>query len=133
MHKYAYRGPRPRTVEDIDHLYSLGIRTIVNLEVTQNSDEVMWKILNLKMRNYELENYAVFPPSKSSVAQAIYIMATSDDGSGGVYVHCRDGVDRTGYTIAKYRISLGWQKKSAVEEMKSIGMHLWFYWWSYFL
>jgi hypothetical protein len=48
-------------------------------------------------------------------------------------VHCSHGQDRTGVTVALYRINSGWTKSNAEIEMKNLGFHeelvgLWGYW-----
>lgn len=44
--------------------------------------------------------------------------------TGDVFVHCKQGVDRTGYMIAAYRIcKQGWQPHYAINEMFDFGFH----------
>ena len=48
------------------------------------------------------------------------------DANEKVFVHCKQGMDRTGTVIACYRISRqGWENQKALTEAKSLGMH-WF-------
>jgi protein tyrosine phosphatase (PTP) superfamily phosphohydrolase (DUF442 family) len=43
-----------------------------------------------------------------------------------VFVHCKQGADRTGTVIAVYRITHdGWNSEQAKAEANSHGMHLW--------
>ena len=51
-----------------------------------------------------------------------------------MYVHCRDGVDRTGMVIAYHRIhNQGWKRSTAIAEMKALGMHPWYFYWAWCL
>jgi len=51
----------------------------------------------------------------------------------GTFVHCLHGEDRTGVVMACYRLSIGWTKEAAEEEMFANGFHkiedaLWRFW-----
>lgn len=49
---------------------------------------------------------------------------------GGVYVHCRYGLDRTGIVCAYRRVvTHGWTIRAALAEMNSIGFTWSHFWW----
>jgi hypothetical protein len=46
------------------------------------------------------------------------------DSGDRVFVHCKEGKDRTGTVVACYRIVAdGWGNRKALSEAKSLGMH----------
>lgn len=137
---FLFRGPRPETYEDVNQLVRSGITTTVNLQSQEDNNKVTMGFIFYEIRNYDLENIAIFPPKASSVNLAIQIFlgaeisfAAAVINNEKVFIHCRQGVDRTGFVIAKYRMSQGWTKEEAVKEMKAMGLHFWFYWWVWFL
>jgi protein tyrosine/serine phosphatase len=60
------------------------------------------------------------------VRKAVALMA--DPANQPVFVHCRQGRDRTGVVVAVYRMEIdGWSREEAEEEMQAYGFHdVWF-------
>lgn len=126
-----YRGPRPQSSVEVSRLYYEGIRTFINLQGSEDGYDVFGQIEKLGLRNYDIEQEALLPPSKFHVD--LVMKALDNQDLHPIYLHCQAGVDRTGWMVAKYRLLQGMSKKSAIEEMKAEGMHWWFYWWAWFL
>jgi protein tyrosine phosphatase (PTP) superfamily phosphohydrolase (DUF442 family) len=126
-----YRGPRPESQSDVDGLREYPIVRIVNLqgfvaEVIQVAHEQTWagaagiEFLHLPWN-------LVTPPTGAAIQAAQVAMASP---RGAVYVHCHDGVDRTGVACLGYRVARGMTFGAAVGEMIDDGFHLdrYFFW-----
>lgn len=112
-----YRGAQPTAV-GFRTLKAMSVRTIVNLR-SAHSDRAM--ITGLGLRYVEIPGYA-WEPNKDVVAQVLAIVR--DPANQPVFVHCQHGADRTGYTVASYRIvEQGWDKDSALRELRRFGFH----------
>jgi protein-tyrosine phosphatase len=123
-----FRGPRPNSLTDIP-----GISTVLSLEsgwfevfhdemYAEDIMEEAIRILHVPI------NSIGAPPSKQSLDQALKIMMSKN--TYPLYVHCKQGVDRTGLAVAHYRIiAQGWTFDKAIQEMKDMGFHMWMYWW----
>jgi protein tyrosine/serine phosphatase len=115
------RGGQPselgfRTLRD-----EYGVRTVVNLNdsTAKTEGEI---VESLGMRYVALPSNA-FRPDGDKVLEflkAVQERQAANDGTGGaVYVHCRHGMDRTGYAVAAYRILFdGWDADRAMAELR---------------
>jgi hypothetical protein len=64
---------------------------------------------------------AILCPSYDDIASVLAAMMTPDKN---VYVHCKEGVDRTGCACACYRVrEQGWAPDAAITEMYAMGFH----------
>src|SRR6185436_3745963 len=120
-----YRGPQP----DFNDLRMMAgdfqIRTVVNLEAPNNLQ--LDECLELGISQINLPLNSIFPPTKSSVATALFIL--TEPRFRPLYLHCRSGVDRTGFIVARYRINQqNWTRAQAIAEMIARGNHLWLRW-----
>jgi len=120
-----YRGGQP-TLERWDYLQSRGVRTIVKLNYdTEDPDEPSASMLGMVVHRVP------FPPSGvddalggPTVAQMRQAVAwLSDPKLRPVYVHCSHGHDRTGLVVGTYRVTRGWSKAKAWDEMVKLGYH----------
>lgn len=122
-----FRGGQPRA-GGIRRLAELGINTIVNLRGTSastRSDEAEARALGLNYFNVPLPVWG--RPDEARVRRVIEIIALPE--SGRVFVHCKDGVDRTGTVVALQRISReGWTPGEALAEAERRGMRRIQYW-----
>ncbi len=119
-----WRGSKPAP-GGAASLLSLGVRTVVNLELLHDDLKAFQlarpsKVLFDKLyyfRIHEWEPNVVITPSvvDSHVAEFLAIVKTQPKP---IYVHCRSGQNRTGVMVAAYRVLLeAWSPESAVAEM----------------
>jgi protein tyrosine phosphatase (PTP) superfamily phosphohydrolase (DUF442 family) len=94
-----------------------GIGTVVNLNHETAASEA--KIVEaLGMRYVALPSNA-FRPDAAKVLMFLQAVAAASAESGAVYVHCRHGMDRTGFAVAAYRIlTEGWDADRAMAELR---------------
>ena len=122
-----YRGAQPRR-GGIRHLAELGINTIVNLRGTgahTRADEGEARSLGLSYFNIPLPIWG--RPNDADVRRVMEIVTAPE--SGRVFVHCKDGIDRTGMIVALARISSeGWSTQMATAEAMQFGMRRHQYW-----
>lgn len=122
-----YRGGQPGP-GGIRRLAELGINTIINLRGRgphTRADEAEARSLGLNYFNIPLPIWG--RPNDADIQRVMDI--ASAPASGRVFVHCRDGVDRTGMIVALYRLtSDGWSTKMATGEATRYGMRRHQYW-----
>lgn len=106
-----YRGAQP-TYEGIEELQKMGIKTIVNLRLN-NSDK---KMLKNKSFNYiQIPMKARLPKIEKYIK---FYQIIIDTAQHPVFVHCLHGADRTGSSIAIYRMmQQNWSNEDALQEM----------------
>ena len=116
-----YRGGQPAG-DAWDSLARLGVKTVIDLRrADEHSTEAEARAVEAAGMRY------VNVPMNGSVAprgtDIIKILTILDSGDG-VFVHCREGKDRTGTVVACYRIAAdGWENRRVLSEAKSLGMH----------
>ena len=129
---FVYRGGQPTEPSDYAKLLQLGVKTIINLR--QTSDEVdmeegqwrrAWLDAGLKPRvdgGFFLHHPMgwIRKPSEDQVLEVLNDMI--DPALLPVFVHCKQGKDRTGLIIGLYRVHAHeWEPEAAYAEMKKIG------------
>ena len=128
-----YRGGHPDAAS-LDHLKSLGVTRIVNLEIGDFLEAFPWQIsAELEQASARGINELRFPMSAFEPAQsdrfdqqmdAILKVVKSASPTEPVYVHCKHGQDRTGLVIGLDRvINQSWKPQIAHDEMVKIGFH----------
>lgn len=119
-----YRGAQPK-IGGLQELANLGIKTVVNLRgqgegVLKEEEEARSK--GLRYFNVPFERAG--RPHDADIELVLSIINTPEYQP--VFVHCKQGADRTGTVIAVYRIAHdGWTSKEAKAEANRYGMHLW--------
>jgi hypothetical protein len=121
-----WRGRKP-TLDDWEVLEGIGIRFVIDLQQrTQNGP--MGLIAGAEI--YAVPMSSFIPPPSVAVGECIRLLC----GLGPIYIHCRAGVDRAGFVVARYRMQVqGWTKQRAAAEMVAMGNHHWLRWWTWFL
>jgi len=122
-----YRGGQPRE-GGLRRLRELGIDTILNLRGTSKTtkaEEAEARALGFNYFNVALPNWG--RPQDEQVRRALLIIAAPQNGR--VFVHCKDGVDRTGTIIALHRVThQGWKTSDALAEANVRGMRRYQFW-----
>ncbi|MBT3279579.1 MAG: hypothetical protein HN909_02930 [Phycisphaerales bacterium] len=114
-----YRGAQPDQA-GYDDLRALGIRTIACLRVSDDHCETPQF---MAFRTHHI-SFKHTHPEDEDVRKWLAIL--KDKTSRPIYVHCRQGVDRTGMMVAIYRIVVqDWTVEAAIEEMKTRGFNKW--------
>jgi protein tyrosine/serine phosphatase len=111
-----YRGGQPEEL-DLEHLRELGVSTIIDLRRedigTRRSERASAEALGLQFLDFPF--YGVFGAEQEFLEKILVQMART--GEGGVYVHCKNGRDRTSLLVALYRVAYqGWDIDRAWEE-----------------
>jgi protein tyrosine/serine phosphatase len=116
-----FRGGQPRSGALI-HLRKLGIDTIVNLRGASDrtrAEAAEARALGLNYFNVSLPNWG--RPQDERVQRILMIINAPQNGR--VFVHCKDGVDRTGTIVSLHRITReGWTTSDALAEAEQRGM-----------
>ncbi len=110
-----YRGAQP-TAEGMKTLKEMGVKTIINLRSFHSDrDEIEGTGLG-----YEHMYTKTWHIEEKEIVRFLQLVTNEDRTP--CFVHCMQGVDRTGTMCAVYRIVIeGWEKEDAIAEMKAIG------------
>ena len=114
----VFRGAQP-SEQGVATLKDQGVRTIVNLRDDPNPREKEWAE-NAGMRYVVIPSRATkVEPAK--VAEFLDLVTTAPRP---IFVHCRQGRDRTGLDVAVYRIVFaGWTRDAALDDLYNHGYH----------
>jgi protein tyrosine/serine phosphatase len=133
VNDWLYRGGRP-SQEDVAELREMGIRTILNLEAglfATETDAVKLERDWAAAAGMNFEHVPLGPlgaPRADRVDAALAVLL--DPAKRPIFVHCKAGVDRTGFVVAAYRVKVeGWTLEQAYEEMVRLGFHSFLFWW----
>ena len=112
---HIYRGaqPSPLFLRWIVHRH--GVRTLVNLRGdTPGFESAFAARRGLRLYSFSLSANSL--PTAQEVQDFLRILR--DPENHPVLVHCRSGVDRTGYMLGLYRVAVqGWRPARAAREM----------------
>ncbi|GAC1352031.1 MAG: hypothetical protein NVS3B20_02370 [Polyangiales bacterium] len=112
-----YRGAQP-TAEGFRTLKSMGIKTVIDLRWL-HSDRALIEGTGLRYAHFHAK---AWHPEDEDIARALRII--HDPGSQPVFVHCQHGADRTGVTVAAYRIvEENWTPADAAKELPNFRFH----------
>lgn len=116
-----WRGPKPKTHDDFQELRELGVRTIINLQWTEDEfirESAVAKRYGIGVLHFPMHAFGA--PSLEQVDRILAVLA--DPTIQPVYLHCLYGRERTGLISALYRTErMGWTKQDAFNEMKMLG------------
>jgi tyrosine-protein phosphatase SIW14 len=122
INDHLYRGAQP-SKDGFQNLAKLGVKTVIDLrEPSSRSTAEQKEVEAAGMRYVAIPFHGMSAPSAENVAK---VLALFDNATAGpVFVHCRQGMDRTGTVVACYRIAHdGWDNRKALREAKGFGMH----------
>lgn len=127
VNENLYRGAQP-TKDGISKLRDLGINTVINLrgagELTR-AEEAEVRAAGLNYFNVPLPNWG--RPQHERVARILELISAPENGR--VFIHCKEGVDRTGTIVAIYRMTHdGWSSTQALDEAERLGMRRTQFW-----
>ena len=119
--EHVYRGAQP-TAEGFRYLAKLGVKTVLDLrEPGERSAEEAQLVTALGMHYVNIPMTGLTAPTAAETKRILALL--EDPKSGGVFVHCMRGADRTGAVIAAYRIEYHhWDNPRALKEAMSCGM-----------
>jgi tyrosine-protein phosphatase SIW14 len=112
-----YRGAQPSS-EGIEFLAKMGVEIIVNLRPGDHPEEEA-EAGRLGMRYVSIP-WQCYHPNDTAIANFLHVLRENPDKK--IFVHCELGSDRTGMSIAAYRMSVqGWSADDAMKEMQAYG------------
>ena len=111
-----YRGAQP-TREGLRKLKEMGFDIVVDFRVNHGTEGRLVTSLGME--------YVAIPwncdhPEDEDIAMFLSLLRSHPGKK--IFVHCRDGIDRTGMEIAAFRfVKQGWSEKDARKEMEAFG------------
>lgn len=116
---HLYRSEQLKPTE-LALLKQQHIDTIINLRYfDRDEDQESFGKQGIKLLNFPLKTWAIKP---KQLAQILHQIKLEQQQGKNVLVHCYHGADRTGVTIAMYRIlRQGWTIEQAKAEMEHGG------------
>jgi len=106
-----WRGAQPTTA-GFRNLEAAGAKTIVSLR--EHNDDLPL-LQGTKLKYVRIPSHA-WDPEEAQLVLLLKILANRDHWP--VFVHCAEGRDRTGYTVATYRMVVeNWAVDDALHEM----------------
>ena len=124
-----WRGAQP-TEEGFRNLERAGAKTVIDLRHDSDDYEdfsmlggTHLKYLRIPMRPWDPDQ------AQLVILMKVLERTLKDPDSSPVFVHCSAGKDRTGYSIATYRMVFeGWNSNDSIVEMYDFRFNaLWFY------
>jgi len=115
-----WRGAQP-TQSGFHNLENAGVKTILSLRGLND----LSRPGGTKLKYLRIPMYP-WAPEEAQVVLFLEAVETAlrDPDSWPVFVHCAAGQDRTGYSIAAYRMVLeGWSADDAIHEMFDFGFN----------
>lgn len=119
-----WRGGKPDK-DSAAWLVEEGVRTVVNLELLHDDQNIFEQVRLGNNEKYEVSYYRVrdWEPlpiiaSNLSDEHVAEFLAIMDQAPKPVYVHCRSGENRTGLMVAAYKVIVeGEDADTAIDEM----------------
>lgn len=119
VHPGLLRGGQP-TRNGMKLLKRMGVRTIISLQTRRNWEDDYARSLGL---NFVWIPVDLFEKIPDDTVQK-FLSVVDEPAMQPVYVHCRQGVDRTGVLIAMYRMKRqSWTAEEANAELRRLGHH----------
>lgn len=132
------RGPRPGGSDgpSLQQLRNSGVQTIISLQSgwwewshgELYAEDAEADALGITVHHIPISAFGRAPTMQQ--VKRVFKWIDAGKRSGVVYVHCKHGVDRTGFVIAAWRVlKSSWSPQIAILEMMNIGFHRWNYFW----
>ncbi len=121
------RGAMPESAADFAHLkQKYGVGTIIDLRGWETSqpafiDYERYQCHQNGMRYLHLPMDSHAPPTLGQLQLFFRVIEKSRQCGETVYVHCKQGVDRTGALVAAYQVATGHSQDQAFAEMRRYG------------
>lgn len=114
------RGSQP-DADGVAWLKQRGVKTVINLRRFHGVSE-RTRVEAAGMRYVHIPLEASAPPKPQQLSY--FLQLVNDPNQAPLFVHCAQGVDRTGTMLAVYRMEAqGWSNAEAFAEMLSFGAH----------
>jgi uncharacterized protein (TIGR01244 family) len=115
---HLYRGAQP-TRQGIATLKSMGVRTVINLR----DDPPSWEEAAVVAAGM---NYVWIPtsPLREDPGQIRNCLRILQSAEQPIFIHCRQGRDRTGLEVAAYRLTTQqktWTLEMAIQDLRAHG------------
>jgi len=121
---HVLRGAQPGE-KGVRALSAIGVKTIVDLRTGEEREEMEKseaKALGMNVIAIPMNGFRA--PTDAQIERVL--AALNDPAAWPVFVHCRQGEDRTGTVIACYRMKHDhWDNVKALAEARQLGMHHW--------
>ena len=112
-----YRGGQP-SERGFAELRKVGIRTVVSLRVFNSNRN---RLSEMGFRQFHTSCKNLHPEDEDVIE---FLQIVTDPVNQPVFVHCRDGTDRTGMMVAVYRMVVeDWSRDEALAEMQAFGFN----------
>jgi protein tyrosine/serine phosphatase len=123
VNQHIYRGGQP-PVEGWTHLAKLGVTTVLDLRREGEDGHSLaaekHAVEKAGMRYVSVPTQGFSTPRDEDIATILDLF----DSKEVVFVHCKEGKDRTGTAVACYRIARdGWENRQALKEAEKHGIH----------
>ncbi len=110
-----WRGAQP-TKEGFKALEQAGVKTIINLR-SYHDDSSLLEGTQLHYVSIPMDAWHPDEKDLALFLRAVQL-ASSDPSRYPIFVHCQQGRDRTGYSVATYRMVMqDWSAEDAIKEM----------------
>ncbi|HZK82643.1 MAG TPA: tyrosine-protein phosphatase [Humisphaera sp.] len=111
----VWRGGEP-SAEGLRMLGTLGVKTIMDLREADESDAIPAGV------RYVRVPVSAWRADQVDVARVVELISTSPKP---VFIHCRQGRDRTGLAIAAYRLWQGMSVNDTIHELRAFHVNWW--------
>jgi protein tyrosine phosphatase (PTP) superfamily phosphohydrolase (DUF442 family) len=125
-----WRGAQP-TEAGFRNLEKAGVKTVISLRDEHDDYEDFGKLGGTQLKYLRIPMHAWDPDeAQLIVLMAVLDKALKDPDRYPVFIHCAEGKDRTGYSVATYRMvsqEPQWDADNAILEMYDFGFNeIWF-------
>jgi protein tyrosine phosphatase (PTP) superfamily phosphohydrolase (DUF442 family) len=124
-----WRGAQP-TEEGFRNLEKAGVKTVISLRDENDDFDNFSQLGGAKTLKYIRIPMHAWDPDEAQLIVFMNVLerALKDPDIYPVFIHCAEGKDRTGYSVAFYRmLSQDWDSNNAILEMYDFGFNeIWF-------